>query len=354
MESTDDMVEEYLNQPPVDRELSIRSIRLNESTVDSGFVEIPVLPQRPAVKPGEEDAFLLNTKKTLRDLNISETETVSTEVITIGFQENIPDEVRGPDRSGEQSLKIYSFLSPEKVSKEGLKDGVPLVIFSHGGKIHSEVIASSGYLPMLYEDNPDMILIAMDHRGSQSHKAKEDYGLDDRVADILIALKYTQDNLVKEYADKGIKWNGNIIIIGDSMGGEVATVVAEKVGADGLVLTEPAAYSVFAHHVKFGQKSEQEPVFGGEKGVIKTKSPEDSYAFDSIKKYANEPNSKILMIKMKNDKIVGSVPDKYIESINETDPQKIEVLEVEGGHGSTTPEEVRKISGFVKSLKGKK
>ncbi|EKD62998.1 MAG: hypothetical protein ACD_52C00002G0031 [uncultured bacterium] len=165
----------------LDRELSIRGIG-PESAENKGNVMIPAIPDKPAVKPGKQAEFIESTKDTLTQLGIKHDAKASVKRTVLSFRENVPSEVNR--RGQDQELLFYDFGDPEAMSEPAKNIGVPLVVFSHGGKIHPEVIASSGYLTMLQKHNPNMLLCAVDHRGSQSHDVKVDYGLDDRVADI--------------------------------------------------------------------------------------------------------------------------------------------------------------------------
>lgn len=333
----------------LNRELTIRGVSKIEqmSVVD---INIPVLPVRPAVQLGEADKFLESTRETLEELNIPENKLIRAQTHTISFIENLQKDVIGPVRTNEQKLRVVSFCSPDRVSEDNKKDGVPLVIFSHGGKIHKDVIGSSGYLPSIYENNPNMILLAMNHRGSESHDAKVDYSLDDKVTDVLVTLKFAKEKLIQELEAKGVKWNGKVILFGDSMGGEVSTVAANIIKADGLILTEPAAYPNAAHFVDFGKRSDKEPVFGGPQGIINTQYYIDSHGFDSIRSYSKTSNENILIVRMKNDNVVRKVPIAYTEFAKIKGKDRIEVLDVDGKHGSTTSEEVIKINEFIQNI----
>lgn len=347
----------------IDYELGIRGVALKKETLKEGAVEIPVIPKRPAVIPGQEDEFVASTKRTLSELGIPLDTRSSAEVRTIDFLQNVPKEKeRGVEPYSDEGLRFYIFEKSinENGEKSPQKGEAPLVIFSHGGKIHPDVIQSSGYLPVIFDSFPNMILCAVDHRGSQSHEAKVDYGLDDRVTDLLVAMRYAIDEVIPEYESKGIKWNGKVVLFGDSIGGHVVSVTAGKIPVDGVILTEPASYSVYAEHVRWGKRYKDEPVFGGPEGVIRRYAIDDSFAFESIERYAkNNPDGKVLIIEMEQDTLVVDkvgerktlVPTRYRERIEAISPEQVELIKVPGKHGATPSEEIRKIKEFLGRFK---
>ena len=267
------------------------------------------------------------------------------------FQEDVSkgplsEMVNFANREKEQKMNIYTF-DPKK----GLTGSAPIVIFSHGGSIRPETTLKSSFLSLIKANSEQqgkpVILVAMDHRGSESHEAKINFSLEDRSTDIEVVLMYTIQNLLEEYKNKGISWNGEVHLIGNSMGGHVVACTAKELKPDRIILPQPAAYSEESQLLPFGSS------FGI--AIRKPNSWKTSIAFDNFEKYLREGGTACLIGAEKDEVIPGGVTNRYIKEV--TYHYLSRLIKAEGkntfdfgytyipeSHEKTTPDEITAIS----------
>lgn len=200
---------------------------------------LPVITER--LKHTSDDGIMMDHQRLLEALGISTSTEIKFLKRTIAFR---------TDEPVEQHLRVFSHKG-----ENGERLNTPIVVFLHGGTIGEDVIGSSAYVPVLVAAGMEGFIVAPTHRGTENHISKTDRCLHDRSVDALVSLLYAIHEL-------GEEWNGKLFIIGDSMGGHVASVVAgmfasrnpEFAKQCGLMLAEPAAYAVgvdFLHYVHF-------------------------------------------------------------------------------------------------------
>lgn len=221
------------------RELS-GNIEITGTTCIQG--RIPVVPENPRATDPEE--YKQNQRDLLEELDICPGSEFSFNRAIRGFNVSEYDE--------EQVLDIWYRPPDVGESEDEYQGGFPIVLFLHGGSIGGSAIGRSGYLPTLLAAGlKDSCVVAPDHRGSHSHLEKTHYRMIDRVVDGLISLGYAIDRL-------GDRWNGEVVIMGDSIGGHVAshmlgmfTKKEHRIATNGQVrgiLVEPAAYTGLADY----------------------------------------------------------------------------------------------------------
>lgn len=248
-----------------------------------------------------------NTEEVMDEIGIEKD--VSVEIVRnrVFFNENTSGVLREvfPNRNPKQWFDMYTYMP-----KEGLEGkSAPVVIYSHGGAIRPETSLKSPFLATIKARTElygqPLILTSVDHRGSSSHEEKTNYCLEDRVADMEVLALATIKNVVPQMKEKGIDWNGEVIVIGNSMGGHVSAVLSNEIHPDKVILPQPAAYSKRAHFSPLG------PQFSEEIRV------EDSWklspAFDTLAEYLSKGGD-VLIIGAEEDNVI---PDKVTQTYME-------------------------------------
>jgi pimeloyl-ACP methyl ester carboxylesterase len=144
--------------------------------------------------------------------------------------------------------------------------------------------------------------MSFDFRGvGASDRELGETSLDTRLEDAIAAMKLLQ----QEGPDR------KLYVAGVSMGGTIAIQLANAVGADGLVLVAPAAYSEEARHKQFG------PEFTA--ALRKEGSWEDSPDFSELEQF----DGKLLLAYGEEDTVI---PDAILHRYTDIAMQKGRVL----------------------------
>jgi len=349
-----------MERPEVDK-LTVRTQevldRIKTLLKDRGISNIETSPpetfQRPILGMAQTEGARENISVVMKELGLDTESLVTIEKRVVNFSESVADGPlagRFPDRTESQELVLYSFPP----SKEHEGSSAPIVIFSHGGAIRPETSLKSPFLATIRAQaesagNP-FILATMDHRGSESDENKVNYSLEDRVADVEVATQAIIDGVLPDYKKLGINWNGEVILIGNSMGGHVAAVAAGELQPDRLILPQPAAYSEESHTLPFGEDFST--------AIRKKSSWKTSPAFDSLETYMRG-GGKALIIGAERDEVIpGSVTKRYIKEVtynyvsratqatgNET--YEVGYMYIPEVHVKTTKDEISRISSFA-------
>lgn len=252
----------------------------------------------------------LNLRKIITDLKIDKYTEVLLSKRIVKFNEDVgvgPLAKSFPMRQKIQKITIYNYLQERPISTVP----VPIVIFSHGGAIRNNTSLKSPFLPIIKQYSEKLgkhlILITFDHRGSNSHKAKQKYSLEDRVADIEIAVYMTLTTLLDEYKKDRILWNGDIIFIGNSMGGHVATIAASEFHPNSLILPQPAAYAEEAQKLPFGYKFTD--------AITKKNSWKTSLAFDALEEFLENGGKALVIGADEDQKIPIEIIKRYAKEL---------------------------------------
>lgn len=73
-----------------------------------------------------------------------------------------------------------------------------------------------------------------------------------------------------------------------------------------------------------------------------------SVALEGVRVYMrNNPEGRVLMVSMQEDKLVGEAVSLYRQTAKKVDEDRFVDVVVSGGHGSTQPEELEAIRDFV-------
>jgi hypothetical protein len=272
---------------------------------------------------------------------------------TVQFNENVSkgnvSEIF-PNRIETQEANIYTYMPGRDFSGYD----APIVLFSHGGTIRPENSLKSSFLSTIQRrselaDKP-LILTSIDHRGSDSHIEKTKYCLDDRVTDMEVLLSTTINNALPKFEELGIKWNGKVSVIGNSMGGHVVSVLSSEISPDEIILPQPAAYSPNAHFAPLGEEFHDE--------IKKEASWKMSNAFDCLEEYLMK-GGKALIIGAEEDEVIpGGVTRRYIKEVaieytnraiktEGLNPFTVGYTFIPEAHTKTTKDEIDSISGFV-------
>jgi pimeloyl-ACP methyl ester carboxylesterase len=385
-ERTDPQILQHIDE--VLKSYGISDIEENEESVVD--VSLPVVPNTPRVRNPEK--FIEEHKRLLDDLGIEHDTKVHSQKRVIKFLEN----------GNEQELLFFTY-EPDTDFDTSPK---PIVLFSHGGGIGGSSNERSAYLRVLSPAGLNKSFLgAPDHRGSASHLEKTKYSLVERNVDLLVSLRY----LLNKYKEK---WNGQVYLFGDSMGGHVSSVVAglleqnPKLKGDiSLILTEPATYvkdadsTLWTNFVK-GDKNlenilnteniedldgigvgdiliynhgDEEPFYiklhkieEGEKvykvspilsaledgssfsEVIRAKRP--SEISDSYALEFLEKIERVLLIQMLQDEVVTGDIRELFNQIVENKPEG-KIVNIPASHQATHVDEVRAIVDFVNNEK---
>lgn len=251
---------------------------------------------------------------------------------------------------GIESTNMYTFLP----NGEYHNQEAPIVIYSHGGAIRLETNLKSSFLPTIKAkselNNKPLILTALDHRGSSSHEEKVKYTLDDRVADLEVLLQATFDHVLPKFQKLGIHWNGEVHVIGNSMGGHVASVCAGEILPNKLILPQPAAYSPDAHYAHLGDEFSTE--------IRKPNSWKMSPAFDALENFLSSGRDALIIGAERDEVIPGGVTNRYIKEITfeyirraihagEENPYSVGYIYIPEAHTKTTKDEIESITGYV-------
>lgn len=268
---------------------------------DLGSINVLSMAQNPDARQ--------NTAEVMDEIGIEKD--ISVEIVRnrVFFNENTSGVLREvfPKRNTEQSIDMYTYMPKE--SLEG--KSAPVVIYSHGGAIRPETSLKSPFLATVKARSElygqPLILTSVDHRGSSSHEEKTNYCLEDRVADMEVLALATIKNVVPEMKNRGIDWNGEVIVIGNSMGGHVSAVLSNEIQPDKVILPQPAAYSGEAHFSPLGERFSN---------AIRVKdSWKSSAVFDSLEEYLSKGGD-VLVIGAKEDEVIpGGVTRRYIKEV---------------------------------------
>lgn len=332
----------------VNRLLEERGI-MNIEVGESKLLKIPILSM------AQTEDVRSNNEKVMGNLNIDVDAEVRIEQRKISFNENVehgPLANQFPDRGEKQELELYTFLP----RKEYVEAEAPIVIYSHGGAIRKGANLKSPFLSIIRENAENtghpLILGAVDHRGSGSHEEKVMFSLEDRVADLEVTLKAMLDKVLPEYKQRGVSWNGQVILIGNSMGGHVATMAAVDMHPDAITLPQPAAYSEEAHPLPFGEKFTE--------AIRKINSWKTSRAFDALEAYLQK-GGKALIIGAEEDEVVpGGLTKRYIKEVTYNyvnraartrgdETFEFGYLYIPVNHSKTHPDEIGGITKFTAS-----
>jgi hypothetical protein len=327
-----------LNSPIIERNISILEKRgISDIRVESGnTIELPILSL------SQTEEARQNILEVMNECGINPEKKVKIVQQELSFNDEVHSE--------KQTTNMYTFLP----SREYQKQETPIVIYSHGGAIRPETTLKSSFLPTIKEkselNRKPLILTAIDHRGSSSDEEKVNYTLDDRVADLEVLLQATVENVLPELKKFGIDWNGEVHIIGNSMGGHVASVCAGEILANRLILPQPAAYSPDAHYAHLGKEFSTE--------IRKPNSWKMSNAFDNLEKFLNNGGDALIIGAERDEVIPGGVTNRYIKEITyeyvkravhvgEENPYTVGYTYIPEAHTKTTKDEIESISKFV-------
>jgi hypothetical protein len=326
---------------------------LKDRGISNIEVSAPETLQRPVLGMAQTEDARENICMVMEELNLDTESLVTIEKRVVNFSESVtegPLAENFPDRPEFQKLMLYSFPP----SKEHEGSSAPIVLFSHGGAIRPETSLKSPFLAIIKVQaesagNP-LILATMDHRGSDSDDNKGKYSLEDRVADVEVATQAIIDGVLPDYKKQGINWNGEVILIGNSMGGHVATIAAGELQPNRLILPQPAAYSEESHMLPLGE--------GFSTAIRKKSSWKTSPAFDALETYMRG-GGKALIIGAERDEVIpGGVTNRYIKEVtynyvnratqatgNET--YEVGYMYIPEVHTRTTKDEIGRISSFA-------
>lgn len=318
--------------------------------------------ERPVLLMMNEQAKNVDSRRqdvgeVLETLGLEKNVSVKVQTRRVDFKEDVE---RGPlakefaGRPVDQHLEIYNFM-PSGAETPG---SVPLVLYSHGGSIREDFNATSPFLASIeaYSQSvgKGMIITAVDHRGSDSQENKGSYSLEDCVADLEVALPVIIREILPEYAVRGVSWNGEVILMGNSMGGQVVALASETIRPTGLILDTPAAYSPEAQVLPFGQDFSRE--------IRRENSWAGSPAFLAFRNYLMLGGN-ALIVEASDDVIVPpavtqtylkAIPENYFRIAREVQNIRQYVLgymPYSGGHEDIHPDEVKSIVEFSTSLK---
>ena len=294
----------------------------------------------------------------LEMLGLEKDVTVKVQTRRVDFKEDVkigPEAGQFPDRPESQHLDVYNFM-PSGVGKPG---SAPLVIYSHGGSIRPGFNATSPFLAAIeaysQKAGKGMIIAAVDHRGSKSQEEKANYCLEDRVADLEVALPVIIREIIPEYAVRGVSWNGEIILMGNSMGGHVACLASEVIRPTALILDAPAAYPLEAQNAPFGPKLTAALKSGPDAW---TNSP----AFDAYRHYLEIGGNAMVVEALEDNIIPHAVTQTYLRAVPENfrritesvDPMRhysLAYVTYPTGHEDIYEGELRAIVDFATSSK---
>ena len=294
-----------------------------------------------------------NTFEVLAKLGLKPETTQSVVKNILTFQENLLPEQHKifPQRNVAQTLVCYDFL-PHADFPQGTL--APLILFSHGGSIRPETTLKSAFLPLITataeEKRTPVILAACDHRGSESDQAKTGYNLEDRKTDLEILLSYMLNSGFKSFESKGLKWNGDIVLIGNSMGGHVVAMTSETLMPKSIILAQPAAYSKQAHFAPLGEE------FSAHIRIPDSWSA--SPAFDALERYLFNGGQALILGAENDEKVPGGVTNRYIKEVayayvrravaaGEINSCNVGYDLIPGGHTKMTDKEILDVVAVV-------
>lgn len=276
----------------------------NIEVEDKGVLTIPILSMSQTESAKE------NIREVMNECHIDPESQVTIQIGTLRFSEDVSKGKVSdvfPGRPESQEADVYTYLPNRDFS--GSK--APVVIFSHGGSIRTENSLKSSFLSTIKEysesQGKPLILTSIDHRGSSSHEEKMQFCLDDRVTDLEALLSVTLDHVVPKFKELGIDWNGRVILIGNSMGGHVVSVLSSEIFPDEIILLQPAAYSPEAHFAPLGEKFSEE--------IHKKDSWKKSKAFDSLEEYLMQGRRTYIIGAKKDEVIPGGITRRYLKEI---------------------------------------
>lgn len=341
--------------------------RVENDLAERGISNIEVgtasTAERPVLLMMNEQAKNVETRRqdvgqVLETLGLERGASVKVQTRRIDFKEDVslgPLAKEFPSRALDQHLEIYNFMS---VGSE-IPGSVPLVLYSHGGSIREDFNATSPFLAAIeaYSQNAGkgMIITAVDHRGSATQEEKANYSLEDRVADLEVALPTVIREIIPEYAVRGVTWNGEIIIMGNSMGGHVACLASEVVRPTALILDAPAAYPLEAQNVPFGPKF-----------TAALRSAPDAWtnspAFNAYKNYLAMGGSALVVEALEDNVIPPAVTQTYLRAVpenfrriaEEAEPMRhysLAYVTYPTGHEDIHQDEVKALVGFATESK---
>jgi len=300
-------------------------------------------------------AFGEDTKRNLTDvmerLGIPETE----EVLIVGGVLTFDEKVSGPqaeifpNRPEKQKLNYY-VLVPNVETDEPFE--APLAIFSHGGSIRPETILKSPFLGLIQKaaerNGSPLIIGACDHRGSASEEDKVNYNLEDRRADLEILTSYLTQEGSNLLAKQGVAWNQNAVtLIGNSMGGHVATLEAEFIRPSRLILAQPAAYSIEAHYAPLGPEFTRQ--------IRQPDSWKRSPAYDALEHYLRGGGDALIIGATDDQAVPGGITRRYMKEVTYayvdraaraegTNTFELGYMWIPETHTRTTPDEILSIA----------
>lgn len=321
---------------------------LEERGVSNIEVEEGEIIKMSILSMSQSDSARQNILEVMDESGIDPESEVTIQRGTLRFSEKSSERFR--ERKEQQEANIYTYLPNRDFS--GSKG--PIVLFSHGGAIRPETSLKSSFLSTIKErselqGNP-MILTSIDHRGSSSDEEKKKYCLDDRITDMEALLSATVENVVPKFKELGIDWDGKVVVIGNSMGGHVVSVMSSEIYPDEIILPQPAAYSPDAHIARLGEEFS--------KAIRVKNSWKMSNAFDSLEEYLMKGGKALIIGAQKDEVIPGGVTRRYIKEVTLEYTQR--AVKTEGlhpftvgytfipeAHTKTTRDEIDSITGFV-------
>jgi hypothetical protein len=355
----------------LEEELRQRGINILEIRQTSK-INIPAVPVEPAVKPGKEEEFKDATRQTLEEVGLGSETTSEVLKYETNFTEPESDRVfSGPE---EQRVVYYLHQKGLRIALDRGDKKVKVLLKLPGGKIGNTgdkdetvtIEEGSGYATMLDavlnsdEGVTPVVVASLQNRGTGNHIIKADYSLDDRKTDTLIVIHSIANNL----REQGIE-EVEFAVIGDSMGGHVASRLAETLPFTEVILVGAGAYSkeaettrlVYQQHKElpppYGDRFSNKPYWNDGKGggVLLETKPDDSPAFSSLSVYlTRNPDAKVLIINYTDDAIIPQVVKRgYPEAVRSIKPDALLLLETQGAHGATTSEELLTIRNFMPS-----
>ena len=294
-----------------------------------------------------------NYSQVMEELSLNTDAVVTIEKRIVRFNESVqkgPLADKFPKRSNSQELTLYSFPLLDKY--QGI--AAPVVIFSHGGAVRPDTSLKSSFLTIIKEQfektEGPLILAAMDHRGSDSNENMYKYSLEDRTADIEVVVWAVMNDILPEFKKMGVNWNGELVLIGNSMGGHVAVIAAKELKPERLVLPQPAAYSEKAQILPFGNDFHTE--------IIKENSWKTSQAFDALESYLKEGGRCLIIGAQEDETIPGKITKRYMKEItfaymdravgiDGDKSYQVGYMYIPTSHKNTTKDEISKISTFI-------
>lgn len=373
-------------------------------------VSIPAIPSAPAVIPEQKIEYQQAQRELLEELGLDEDTKLDTRRHKITFHE---ERIKDPKKGAidyEEEMEIYIAVVGEGREKGESLEGVPIMLFLHGGTIKGPEqggpVGGSGYLPVvagfLEKQGGSAIIVAPNHRGSQDHLTKVDYCLDDRVTDGAVSLQYLIEQVLPNMEE--VEWDGRVVIFGDSLGGAIAPLIANVVPGSELILVEPAAFDTQVYRVPYTNIANKGGIegFGGvgrltatgyrlhrlesgeneltqisrykkrkdlsenEKGtepdfkaVAKATQLTGAKKSPSIERAQTHVASgnEALVVEMTKDTVVSlpdedgnlvSIPSLYVKAMKEANASNVQYVPVDAKHGETHHDEIVAIVNFIK------